>query len=405
MKLGLNGMGRIGKLSLWHHVSRKHFSGLVINVGREIGQGLNDLAASVERDSSFGRLGTYLHGHRGGRVIEELNEEAGTMVINGIPVKFLRTARNPKDIAWQENNVKLVVDTTGAFTDPTADAEAGWGSLRGHLQAGAEKVMLSAPFKIKSKGIDMPEDAVTAVMGINDEDYDPSRHALISAASCTTTCLSYMIKPLMESIGAENFLSASMVTVHAATGSQKVLDTLPKSGATDLRKNRSILNNIILTTTGAAKALALVIPEMQSIGFIAESVRVPTSTGSLIVLVMNFQDDLENPLKRDRINSIYREYGESSKYLEYTEDQNVSSDIIGVPEAAAVIEGTETHTRTATIPVNLQKLKSCSIDAGAEHILHVPITQAVVYAWYDNELGSYTNTLGDLTVSVADKML
>ncbi len=405
MKLGLNGMGRIGKLSLWHHVSRKHFSELVINVGREIGQGLNDLAASVERDSSYGRLGTYLYGHRGGRVIEELNEEAGTMVVNGVPVKFLCHARNPKDIAWQENNVKLVVDTTGAFTDPTADAEAGWGALRGHLQAGAEKVMLSAPFKIKAKGIDMPSDAVTAVMGINDEDYDPSVHALISAASCTTTCLSYMIKPLMESIGAENFLSASMVTVHSATGSQKVLDTLPKSGATDLRKNRSILNNIILTTTGAAKALALVIPEMQSIGFIAESVRIPTATGSLIVLVLNIQDDLDSPIKRNRINSIYREYAENSKYLEYTEDQNVSSDIVGVPEASAVIEGTETHTRTATIPVNLEKLKSCPIDGGQAHTLHVPITQAVVYAWYDNELGSYTNTLGDLTVSVADKML
>lgn len=405
MKLGLNGMGRIGKLSLWHHVSRKHFSELVVNVGREIGQGLYDLAASVERDSSYGRLATYLHGHKGGRVIEELNEEAGTMVINGIPVKFLRTARNPKDIAWQENNVKLVVDTTGAFTDPTADADAGWGALRGHLQAGAEKVMLSAPFKIKSKGIDMPSDAVTAVMGINDEDYDPSRHALISAASCTTTCLSYMIKPLMESIGAENFLSASMVTVHAATGSQKVLDTLPKSGAADLRKNRSILNNIILTTTGAAKALALVIPEMQSIGFIAESVRIPTATGSLIVLVLNFQDDLESPINRKLINSIYREYSDNNKYLEYTEDQNVSSDIVGVPEAAAVIEGTETHTRTASIPVNLKKLKTCAINAGADPILDVPITQAVVYAWYDNELGSYTNTLGDLTVTVADTML
>jgi glyceraldehyde 3-phosphate dehydrogenase (phosphorylating) len=405
MILGLNGMGRIGKLSLWHHVSRKYFSEIVVNVGREIGCGLNDLAASVERDSSFGRLGTYLHGHKGGRVIEELNEDAGTMVINGVPVKFLRTARNPKDIAWQENNVKLVVDTTGAFTDPTADAEGGWGSLRGHLQAGAEKVMLSAPFKIKSKGIDMPDDAITTVMGINEEDYDASKHALISAASCTTTCLSYMIKPLMESIGAENFLSASMVTVHAATGSQKVLDSLPKTGAADLRKNRSILNNIILTTTGAAKALALVIPEMKSIGFIAESVRVPTSTGSLIVLVLNVQDDLDSPLKRDRINSIYREYAANSPYLEYSEEQNVSSDIIGVPEAAAVIESTETHTRTASIPVNLDKLKSCSVDAGADHILNVPITQAVVYGWYDNELGSYTNMLGDLTLEVAGNML
>ncbi len=405
MILGLNGMGRIGKLSLWHHVSRKHFSKIVVNVGREIGQGLNDLAASVERDSSYGRLGTYLHGHKGGRVIEELNEEAGTMVINGVPVKFLRTARNPKDIAWQENNVKLVADTTGAFTDPTADAEGGWGSLRGHLQAGAEKVLLSAPFKIKSKGLDMPDDAITTVMGINEEDYEASKHALISAASCTTTCLSYMIKPIMESIGAENFLSASMVTVHAATGSQKVLDSLPKTGAADLRKNRSILNNIILTTTGAAKALVLVIPEMKSIGFIAESVRVPTSTGSLIVLVLNIQDDLDSPLKRDRINSIYKEYAVNSPYLEYSEAQNVSSDIIGVPEAAAVIESTETHTRTASIPVNLDKLTSCSVDAGADHILNVPITQAVIYGWYDNELGSYTNMFGDLTVEVADTML
>ncbi len=405
MKLGINGLGRIGKLSLWHHVSRKYFSEIVINVGREIGQGLNDLAASVERDSSYGRLGTYLHGHKGGRVIEELNEEAGTMVINGVPVKFLRTARNPREIAWQENQVKLVTDTTGAFTDPTADADAKWGSLRGHLQAGAEKVMLSAPFKIKSKGLDMPEDAVTTVMGINEEDYDASSHSLISAASCTTTCLSYMIKPLMESIGAENFLSASMVTVHAATGSQQVLDRLPKSGAADLRKNRSILNNIILTTTGAAKALALVIPEMQSIGFIAESVRIPISTGSLIVLVLNVQDDLESPLKREQINSIYREYAENNPYLEYSEEQNVSSDIIGVPEAAAVIESTETHTRTASIPVNLDKLKSCSIKAGADHILNVPITQAVIYGWYDNELGSYTNMFGDLTIHVADKML
>jgi len=405
MILGLNGMGRIGKLSLWHHVARKHFSGLVVNVGREIGQGLSDLAASIERDSSFGRLGTYLHGHKSGRVIEELNNDTGTMVINGVPVTFLRTARNPKDIAWQENSVKLVVDTTGAFTDPTADAEGSLGSLRGHLQAGAEKVMLSAPFKIKAKGLDMPDDAVTTVMGINEEDYDASKHSLISAASCTTTCLSYMIKPLMESIGADNFLSASMVTVHAATGSQKVLDSLPKTGATDLRKNRSILNNIILTTTGAAKALALVIPEMQSIGFIAESVRVPTSTGSLIVLVLNLQDDLDNPIKRDKINSIYRKYAANSQYLEYSEEQNVSSDIIGVPEASAVIEGTETHTRTAAISVNLSKLKSCSVNADADHILNVPITQAVVYAWYDNELGSYTNTLGDLTIEVAESML
>ncbi|MFV0438424.1 MAG: type I glyceraldehyde-3-phosphate dehydrogenase [Desulfopila sp.] len=405
MHLGINGLGRIGKLSLWHHVSRKHFSGLIVNTGRNVGKGLHDLAAAIEKDSTYGRLATYLHGHKGGRVIQELDEARGRMVIDGVPVTILREARNPKEIAWRENGVKLVVDTTGVFKDPTADASDDRGAMRGHLQGGAEKVILSAPFKIKAKGLEMPDDAITTVMGINDEMYDPKRHALISAASCTTTCLSYMMKPLMERLGPERILSASMVTIHAATGSQEVLDRLPGAGATDLRKNRSIMNNIILTTTGAAKALALVIPEMESIGFMAESVRIPTSSGSLIILVINLQDDLEAPTKRAAINTLYKEFAEITPYLEYTEEQNVSSDILGTPRAAVVIEASETHTRTATIPVNLSKVKGASVAPGSETIFQVPITQAVVYGWYDNELGSYTNMLGDLTVQIAGKML
>ncbi len=406
MKLGLNGLGRIGKLSLWHHVSRQHFSEIVVNLGRNVGSGLEDIAAAIEKDSSYGRLSMYLHGHKGGRAIENLNDATGTMTINGVPVTILREARNPKDIEWKANDVRLVVDTTGVFKDPTADANEGRGAIRGHLQAGAEKVMLSAPFKIKAKGLDMPEDAVTTVMGINDDDYDPSKHNVVSAASCTTTCLSYMMKPLMDHFGADRMLSASMVTVHAATGSQQVLDRLPAAGATDLRKNRSILNNIILTTTGAAKALGLVIPEMKNIGFIAESVRIPTSTGSLIVLVLNFQDELEQPIKRTLLNDIYSEYASNTPYLIHSTEQNVSSDIIGVPKAAAVIESTEIHTRTATINVNLQHLKGLSFDSkDVPPVLQVPVTQAVIYGWYDNELGSYTNMLGDLTVSVAEKMV
>jgi glyceraldehyde 3-phosphate dehydrogenase len=404
MKLGINGLGRIGKLSLWHHVSRKHFSGITANIGREVGRGLEDLAAMLERDSTYGRLGTYLHGHKSPRVIEELNEENGTMMVNGIPVTILRSSRNPGDIAWQEKGVRLVVDTTGVFTDPTADADVSSGALRGHMQAGAEKVILSAPFKIKSKGLDMPDDAITTVMGINDEMYESSRHSLISAASCTTTCLSYMIKPLMEKVGADKILSASMVTVHAATGSQQVLDRLPKAGAVDMRKNRSILNNIILTTTGAAKALSLVIPEMASIGFMAESVRIPTSSGSLIILVLNLQDDPDCPIKRSDINTIYRDYSVHNNYLLFSEKQNVSSDILGSPAAAAVIEGTETHTRTANIQVNLAKAKADCLVPGTDPILNVPVTQAVVYGWYDNEFGSYTNMLGDLTVKVSEGM-
>lgn len=405
MKLGVNGLGRIGKLSLWNHVTKKYFDELVINLGRDVGSGLTDLAASIEKDSTYGRLSTYVNGFKGGRVIEELDEAKGTMRINGMPVTFLRTARNPKDIDWKGQQVRLVVDSTGQFKDPTADPGEGRGSCRGHLLAGAEKVIVSAPFKIKAKGVDMPEDAITTVMGINDDDFDPARHTIISAASCTTTCLSYMIKPLLNHFGAERLLSASMVTVHAATGTQEVLDRLPGTGATDLRKNRSILNNIILTSTGAAKALSLVIPEMKSIGFIAESVRVPTTAGSLIVLVLNLQDELDNPIKRGLINEIYEEYSKTSPYLIYSAEQNVSSDIMGMPKAAVVIESTEIHTRTATIRVNLDQLKNVKLEGATSSILEVPLTQAVIYGWYDNELGSYTNMLGELTKTIADQMV
>ena len=405
MKLGLNGLGRIGKLSLWNHVAKKYFSEVVVNLGRDVGSGLEDIAAAIEKDSTYGRLSTYINGYKGGRVIENLNEAAGTMSINGVPVTFLRKARNPRDIDWQGNQVRLVVDTTGVFKDPTADADESRGSVRGHLQAGAEKVIVSAPFKIKAKGLEMPDDAITTVMGINDDDYDPSRHSIISAASCTTTCLSYMIKPLIDHFGADRLLSASMVTVHAATGSQEVLDRLPGAGATDLRKNRSILNNIILTTTGAAKALALVIPEMKSIGFIAESVRIPTSTGSLIVLVLNLQDELDNPIKRNLLNAIYEEYAKTSPYLIYSTEQNVSSDIVGMPKAAVVIESTEIHTRTATIRVNLNQLKNIKVEGAGYSVLEVPFTQAAIYGWYDNEFGSYTNMLGELTKTISDRMV
>ncbi|MEA2084542.1 MAG: glyceraldehyde 3-phosphate dehydrogenase NAD-binding domain-containing protein [Thermodesulfobacteriota bacterium] len=387
MKLGINGLGRIGKLSIWNQVGRKHFSAIVANIGREVGTGLQDLADSLDKDSTYGSLSYYLNGHKGGRAIENLNDADGTMTINGVPVKILRESRNPKDIKWKENDVRLVVDTTGVFTDPTAGPDAGRGALRGHLQAGAEKVILSAPFKIKAKGVSMPDDAVTMVMGINDYDYDFSNHNLISAASCTTTCLAYMVKPLLNHFGAKRFMSAAMITVHAATGSQEVLDRLPATNATDLRKNRSILNNIILTTTGAAKALGLVIPEMKDIGFIAESVRIPTTTGSLVILILNLRDNKYKPSDRDVINSIYKKFAENSSCLIYSKKQNVSSDIIGPPYAASIIESTETRVRTASAN-------------GAD----MPVTQAVIYGWYDNELGSYTNMLGDCAAMVAEKM-
>ena len=410
LKLGINGLGRIGKLTLWHHVARGYFSELVVNVGREAGGGLEDIAGYLERDSTYGYLGQYLYGHKAGRVIENFNEEHGTFVVNGTPVTILRKDRNPKDLPWKSLQVPLVVDATGKFLDPTAPPESKNGSIQGHLQAGAQKAIVSAPFKIKEKSLPMPGDAVTMVMGINDDQLDPPKHRMISAASCTTTCLAFMVKPLLDYFGADKILSASMVTVHAATGSQEVLDRLPDAKSKDLRKNRSILNNIILTSTGAAKALALVIPEMKRIGFIAESVRIPTSTGSLIVFVVNIQDEnIERPINRQTINRIYEKASETymSKYLLFSKRQNVSTDIIGTPNAAAMIEGTETHTRTAQLCVDLSHVPGLPPGVVQEEspcVVRIPMTQAVVYGWYDNELGSYSNLLGDLTVKVAEEL-
>jgi glyceraldehyde 3-phosphate dehydrogenase len=409
-KLGVNGFGRIGKLTLWHHVGRKYFDEIIVNIGRQPGSCLEDIAHYVERDSTYGWLHGYLHGHSAEVVISDLDEESGSMVIDGVKVSFLRSHRNPAEIGWGDQGVRLVVDTTGQFLDPTLEPNQPGGALRGHLAAGAEKVIVSAPFKFKDKGTAAPEDAVTTVMGINETDYDARRHKVISNASCTTTCLAHMVKPLINAFGPKKIMSASMATVHAATGSQEVLDRLPKTGKADLRKNRSILNNIILTTTGAANALRLVIPEMEEIAFIAESVRIPIQTGSLIILVINLQEEPSGPfITRDDINDIFEQAAAENAhgYLYYTNKQNVSCDIIGIPRVAATIEGHETHTRTAEATIDLKKVPGLEKEVMAnlrQSIIRVPVTQAVIYGWYDNEMGSYVNILGDRTVSIAENM-
>ena len=410
LKLGVNGFGRIGKLTVWHHVARKFFDEIVVNIGRKAGTSLSDIAHYVERDSTYGWLHGYLFGHRGQPVISNLNESDGSMIIDGTPVRFLSSQRDPAQIGWDRHDVRLVVDTTGQFLDPNQGLDNPQGTVRGHLASGADKVIISAPFKAQDKSAATPEDAVTTVMGINTNDYDPRRHRIISNASCTTTCLAHMMKPLIDALGPKRILSASMATVHAATGSQQVLDRLPKSGKTDLRKNRSIMNNIILTTTGAARALRLVIPEMEEIAFIAESVRVPTSSGSLIILVINLQEEPGGEyVRREMINDIYRQAADDSPegYLYFTEKQNVSGDIIGMPRVAATIEGFETHSRTAEATIDLAKIPGLNknlLSDPAGTVVRIPVTQAVIYGWYDNEMGSYVNMLGDRTVSIAELM-
>ncbi len=408
--LGINGLGRIAKLTIWHHVGRKTFSEIVVNIGRPVGTSLEDAARFIEKDSTYGTLHNYLHGFKAGRVIENLDEKSGSMLIDGVRITILRETRNPREIPWKTHGVDVVVESTGKFLDATLPPDAPGGSLRGHLAGGARKVIASAPFKVKDKTAPWPDDAITTVLGINENEYDPAKHHIISNASCTTNCLAHMMKPLLDYFGVKRILTASMATIHAITGSQVALDRAPKAGATDLRRNRSVFNNIILTTTGAAKALAMVIPEMKQIGFMAESVRVPLTTGSLIILVLDIQDSPdEGQTDRDLINRIYRDAAARDKkgYLLFSDEQSVSFDIVGHPLATAIIEGHETQTGTANVTIDLTQLKGYTEEVGAclaQTSVNIPVTKAVIYGWYDNEMGGYAHMLADQTVLVASTL-
>ncbi len=402
--LGINGLGRIGKLLLWHQVGRKSFGRIVVNQGRAIGPDLEAVVQVIEKDSTYGPLHRFLYGYRAERLIEIADEQKGELRIDGVPVTVLREHRNPKDIPWKDYDVDIVVDCTGAFNDPTASEHHPKGALRGHLAAGARAVVNSAPFKIKDTSLKMPEDAISLIYGVNHTRFDPTKHCLVSAASCTTTALAHMVLPLLEHFQTKAIMTASMSTVHAVTNSQSVLDTVPKAGQKDLRKNRSILNNIILTSTGAARALETVIPEVREIGFMADSVRVPIPTESLIILNVTFQSKLHadgsQTITAQLLNDLYREaaQGKQKGLLRFTMEQNVSQDLVGDP-AAVVIEGFETHTRTGFVTVDLKDIPGLPegmVSSLKDTMLKIPVTHAKIFGWYDNEYGSYTNRLADL---------
>lgn len=405
--LGINGLGRIGKLFLWNNLLNRRFKRIIVNTGREVGRSLDDLVQVIETDSTYGPLGKFLYGYTRTCDIKVLDADQAILEIDGIMVKILREARNPKDIAWRKEGVRVVVETTGQFLDPTLPADHKSGSLRGHLEGGAEKVVASAPFKIKDKTKEIPRDSILVVQGINHNDFDPSTHHIVSAASCTTTGLAHMIKPLLETEETSRILTASMSTIHAATNTQSVLDSVPKTGAADLRKNRSVMNNIILSTTGSARALEMVMPEIKRVGFMADSVRIPTSTVSLIILNLTFHTPLDEAgepvITHLLLNDIYRKAAQGSQkgMLVYSERQNVSSDLIGVP-ASVVIEGHESHTRTGFINLPPDTLASLGVPVDAE--VQIPVTHAKLFGWYDNEYGSYVNCLGELTNHIANSI-
>ena len=405
--LGINGMGRIGKLTLWHHIARKYYSSIVVNLGRPIARGMPDLIQSIAKDTTYGSLARFLYGIQAEPLIKVIKEETGELEIDGLPVKFTLKERNPINLDWGTHGVQIVIDTTGKFRDPSQKATAPGGSLRGHLEGGARLVIVSAPYK--ASGSALPDDSAMLIYGINHNAYQPRTHQVISAASCTTTALAHMVKPLLEDELTQRIVTASMSTVHAATNTQSTLDTVPKSGSADLRKSRSALNNIILTSTGAAQALEQAIPEIKEVGFMADSVRVPIQTGSLIILNCTFSSKLDSMgrslINRERLLEIYHKASQQGKsLLRLSMEQNVSSDQVGV-DAAVVIEGQATHTRTGMIYLDPDSLLDLPAEGLTESRISIPVTHAKIFGWYDNEFGSYVNRLGDLTCYLQDQMI
>ena len=256
--------------------------------------------------------------------------------------------REPGALPWKELGADVVLESTGHFTDAT--------KARAHIDAGAKKVIISAPAK---------NEDITLVMGINDGSYDAAAHDVISNASCTTNCLAPMAKVLVDEFG---IVKGLMTTIHAYTNDQVILDFPHK----DLRRARAAAINIIPTTTGAAKAIALVIPELKGKldGF---AMRVPVPTGSATDLTVQ----LERETTKDEVNAAFKRAAEGSLkgYLEYTEDPIVSSDIVTSPA-------------------------SCTFDAG---LTVVQGDQAKIVGWYDNEWG-YSYRLVDLTTLVGSSL-
>ena len=333
IKVGINGFGRIG---------RNFFRACVGNEEIEI-VGINDLTDA----HTLAHLLKYdsVHGRFNGTV----EVKGNSIIVNGKEIE-VTAIKDPAQLPWKDLGVDVVIESTGVFRDREGAGK--------HLEAGAKKVIISAPGK-------NPD--LTVVLGVNEDQYDPEKHHIISNASCTTNCLAPIAKVLNNEFG---IVKGYMVTVHAYTNDQRILD-LPHK---DLRRARAAAINIIPTTTGAAKAVGEVLPELKG-KLDGTARRVPVADGSLVDLTVL----LEKETTEEEINAKMKEYAESSMkgILEYCEDPIVSQDIVGNPHSSI-----------------FDALSTKVIEGNFVH----------VSSWYDNEWG-YSNRLKDLVLFMAKKGL
>ena len=332
IRVGINGFGRIGR----------NFFRAIVESGADIEiVGVNDLtdnktlAHLLKYDSILGRLNA------------DVSYDEDSISVDGKKIRAL-AERDPANLPWKELGADIVIESTGFFVDAN--------KAKAHIEAGAKKVIISAPGK--------NEDA-TFVIGVNEQDYDPAKHHIISNASCTTNCLAPMAKVLDEAFGIEHGL---MTTIHAYTGDQNLQDG-PHS---DLRRARAAAVNIVPTSTGAAKAVALVLPQLKG-KLDGYALRVPVITGSATDLTFV----AAKPVTVESVNAAIKAAAEGPMkgVLMYTEDPIVSSDIVTDPHSSI-------------------------FDAGLTKVVG---NQVKVVSWYDNEWG-YSQRLVDLTVLVGEKL-
>jgi glyceraldehyde 3-phosphate dehydrogenase len=334
IKIGINGFGRIGrqvtKVLFEHYVGQ--FDLVAINDLTDT----NTNAHLFKYDSTYGRFGG------------TVEHDESSLTINGDKIKVL-TEKDPAKLPWKDLGVSIVIESTGVFTDAT--------KAKAHLDAGAKKVLISAPAK---------NEDITIVLGVNEEKYDPEKHHIISNASCTTNCLAPAAKVVHDKFKIKRAL---MTTVHSYTNDQRILDLVHK----DLRRARAAALNIIPTTTGAAKAVALVIPDLKG-KFDGFALRVPTATVSVVDFVANVENV---PASKDEVNAAYKAAAEGAMkgILGYTDEPLVSSDFRG-DSRSSIIDGLSTMVKEDMVKV---------------------------IAWYDNEWG-YSVRTADLVKFIASKM-
>jgi len=331
IRVGINGFGRIGRTFVRRAPERADIEVVAVNDITDA----RTLAHLLEFDSTYGRMGA------------AVTHSDDSIIIDGAPIRVL-SSRDPSEIDWGKLGVDIVVESTGKFRARDQAAL--------HLKGGARKVLLSAP----GKGADL-----TVVVGVNDGEYDPQRHDVISNASCTTNCVAPMAKVLNDAFG---LVRGFMTTVHAYTGDQMLIDGPHK----DLRRARSAAVSMVPTTTGAAKATGEVIPELAG-RLNGVAVRVPVEDGSLTDLTAVLGQDVAGA----DINAAFEEAaaGPMAGILHYSTDPLVSRDIIGDPA-------------------------SCVFDSG---LTQAAGNLAKVFGWYDNEWG-YTCRLADLVAIVGGQL-